>query len=130
MIAEAPHSSVLSIGPDYSSTIRGEIEVDVKRLLGVMANGGGVRTDGWYEDEPIIVRSIHIGYVMNLHRGHDLFSDGDTLCGLPVVIDREYPRRLWLDAGEVGCSREEWDNEAEEMVDAYELRRPEASITW
>ncbi len=64
--------------PDYSSTIRAQIEREVEQ------------TKTLIERNPPYARagSVSIGYVANSHHGLPLFKDGDRLAEVPVRIDR------------------------------------------
>ncbi len=62
--------------PDYSSTIRAQIEREV------------IRARDRIEETYARAIRVDIGYITNSHRGQPLFRDGERLDGLPVRIDR------------------------------------------
>ena len=93
--------------PDYSSTIRAEIErevEDLKRAIGHghqrWLGGGG----GWSTDY-IQAQYVGVGSLINLHHGRPVLSAGDMVAGLPVRINTLWPRSIAVRADDVEFTR-------------------------
>lgn len=90
-------TATLAAPPDYADTIRSEIARDVLKLIERVANwsppGGWERVD----DDEDGFTYIELGYMVNLHRGRDLYCEGDLIEGLPVRLHTRhgdpYPTR-------------------------------------
>lgn len=65
--------------PDYTATIRAQIEREVAGLA---------------RDLPHKPQYVEVGYLLNAHHGKALFESGDTVAGVPVRIDRSLPRTI------------------------------------
>lgn len=101
---------------DHSAAIKAEIEAAVRALV---ARVSGYRPSGeeWEPTEDIVPQRVELGYTVAMHRGRDLYRDGDTIAGLPVVIDRYASRSIAVYAGEVEFEREVWVNEGDDDGD-------------
>ncbi len=62
--------------PDYTATIRAEIEREVDQVKTQLRSAGASAT------------SVDIGYVANSHRGYPIFRAGETVAGLPLRIEQ------------------------------------------
>ncbi len=69
--------------PDYSSTIRAQIEREVAQAKTCIEGG-------WHHR----AKSVAIDYVINSHHGIPLFRTGDTIAGLPVTIATNEARTI------------------------------------
>jgi hypothetical protein len=90
---------------DYTPTIRAEIEVEVARLKRRLEARAEVA--GWPIVDDVAAEYVELGYLVNLHHGHDLFGENDTICGLPISINRACPRTIRVGADDV-YSVDEW----------------------
>jgi hypothetical protein len=63
--------------PDYSATIRAEIEREVRNLT--PAYGAS---------------QVFLGYMVNTHHGRALYQEGDKIDGMPVTIDTRDRRTI------------------------------------
>ena len=72
--------------PDYSFTIRAQIEREVRSL-----------TPRWG------AHTVDLGYMVNSHHGMALYKDGDTIAGVRVRINTQDRRTI-----RVGDSKSVW----------------------
>lgn len=72
--------------PDYSSTIRAQIEREVAALQRELRHKA---------------QYVELGYLVNTHHGKALFETGDRVGGLPMRIDRTLPRTIRVCADNV-----------------------------
>ncbi len=64
--------------PDYSSTIRAQIEREVRGLWPAYGNP----------------THVVLGYMVNSHHGQALYQEDDTIAGLRVVVDTQNRRTI------------------------------------
>lgn len=123
---------------DYSSAIKAEIERDVSRLIDQCWDQiKQFEADDWWLDEDrnsIEAKVVRLGALVNTHHGKDLYQDGDRICGVPVRIDRDWVKTIFVSMGDIEFATESWTNDdGEERAvprKVYETKRIEASTTW
>lgn len=101
-------ASPSSVLPDYSTSIRAQIEETVKRLEGDMENKG--YSDDYHPVYDVSAQYVMVGYIINTHHGYPIYGEGDMVCGLPVRLDRNHPRSITVCADDV-----EFESESEEV---------------
>jgi len=122
---------------DHSAAIRAEMEADVRQLIQEVRR----QPRDWFNDHdwevigsnPEPCRVI-LGYTVAMHRGRDLYQNGDIICGLPVVIDQYASREIRVESDDVEVVREvEVDDEdggGYSLQHEGDTRRAEASTIW
>ncbi len=71
---------------DFSATIRAEIERDITNLKVALRHKA---------------QYIKLGYLVNSHHGRALYSEGDTIGGTPLTIDRTSARTIEVGANNI-----------------------------
>ncbi len=99
---------------DHSATIRAEIAAEVLRLKEALDHEMDAEDCEGTDNQP----SVELGYLVNTHRGHPLYQQGDYIAGMPVRLDRTPTRVIAVVINEVGFieEREVWDDDDEEWV--------------
>ncbi len=120
---------------DYSSVIRKEIEDAVKELIFAVENFAW--GDEWEPANPIVADYIELGYIVNLHKGKDLYKNDDLICGLPVTISSENIRSITVGVEEevimereVWCDEEDSEGEGEGWYPEYDEVFVSETIIW
>lgn len=118
---------------DHSAAIRSEVEADVRRLI--ERCNADIR--GWWNEGERLLngaspgpRYLKLGYTVAMHRGQDLYRDGDVVAGLRVSIDRHANRSITVYGDYVWLETERWD-EVEGDTRTTEIeRRVCETTTW
>lgn len=98
-----------SASADYPATIRRELVKaveDLKARLEDHNQWNQLDRESAKPDKPVVAEYVTIGYMVNSHKGHPLFLDGDSIAGLPVTIDGENPHSIRVFADEVWFVKE------------------------
>ena len=97
----------------FSAQIRTEIEREVEELLGEFhkAVRYGVSNGELLYDEEVEPDYVEIGDIRNTHRGYNLYSNGDTILGIPVRISRTRSFSIALVAESVKYIQEKVDDD-------------------
>lgn len=106
--------------PDYSATIRAQIEREVEGLKRAFGHGHQrwESTNLWSVDD-VEAQYVEVGSLINLHHGQPVLSPGDTVAGLPVRINSVYPRSIAVRADGVEFAEE--DEEGLEEIHGRDL---------
>lgn len=124
----------------HSVAIRAEIEADVRALIErCYAQEDVWRAEGWEipadRDGPT-PRYLSIGYTIAMHRGRDLYREGDLIAGLPVTISRRANRSITVSCDPVWVEMEDLSVDSVDSDDCddcrtrSEERTVSETITW
>jgi hypothetical protein len=111
---------------------RAQIEREVRELIGRCRR----EIASWQSDDWEVMggdpapRYLKLGYTIAMHKGRDLYRDGDTIAGLPVVIDRYASRSITVFGDYVWVESHQWDDLMDDTRSVEEERRVEQTLTW
>lgn len=112
--------------PDYSSTIRAQIEAEVVQLKRKLGHGHRSWLKGCGQSvAKVEAQYVEVGSLVNLHHGRPVLSERDTVNGLPVRINSHHPRTICVRADGV-----EFAEEDEEGLEETYRRDLSESVTW
>jgi hypothetical protein len=108
---------------DVSAYYEAQIRAEIEREVGVLVDRLKRRYSADYMPvEPIEPDYVEIGYAINLHRGKELFREGDRIGGVPVRIIRYNPRLIAACADKVEFTWEEEVQDEDDVDDDGRLR--------
>ncbi len=99
--------------PDYSSTIRAQLEREVQGLRFAMEREGNYIDHYEWPLDDVVAQYVRVGYLNALHHGQSVINEGDMLGGLPVRIDRYNSRTISVGADNV-CFARDYDADEDE----------------
>ena len=92
----------------YTEQIRAEVLATIRLLKARVENKR--YAEEYCPVDPVRAEYVTIGYLINMHHGRDLFSEGDFVDGLRVTIDRNNPRTITVGVDKVEFM---WEEEIE-----------------